>query len=130
MKHTILPLAIVVLASCTGSGSTEAVIDGTTVFDVTAVNAPTSYTINNFNNPTLILQKGVTYTFNLSASGHPFYIMTIQGPNTANAYTSGVTGNGNSTGQLLFAVPMNAPGTLYYDCSTHAAMTGTIYTTN
>ena len=95
--------------------------------DFTVVNSGFSaYTINSVNNPGLTLHRGTTYTFSVNASGHPFYIKTIQGSTTANAYTNGVTGNGVTVGTLTFAVPTNAPGTLYYNCSVHAAMTGTI----
>ena len=80
----------------------------------------------NANNPTLYLKRGDIYKFSLNASGHPFYIKTVAGTGTGNQYTSGVTGNGNQTGELIFKVPMNAPDTLYYQCSAHSAMVGTI----
>jgi hypothetical protein len=48
------------------------------------------------NNQTLPL-KG-TYT-NMSTTGHPFFINTIQGTGTANAYASGVTNNGAVSGR-------------------------------
>lgn len=85
-----------------------------------------AYTINGVNNPTLRLVRGFTYTFNLSVSGHPFWIKTVQGTSSANAYTNGISGNGAQTGTLTFAVPTNAPGTLFYNCEFHGAMTGTI----
>jgi hypothetical protein len=59
----------------------------------------------------LYLQRGGTYTFNMSTAGHPFFINTIQGTGTANAYASEVTNNGLS-GRITFTVPMDAPGTL------------------
>ena len=80
----------------------------------------------NVNNPTLYLKRGDIYKFALNASGHPFYIKTVAGTGTGNQYTSGVTGNGNQTGELIFKVPMNAPDTLYYQCSAHSGMVGTI----
>lgn len=95
--------------------------------DFTVVNNGfSSYTINGQSNPGLTLRRGTTYTFSVSASSHPFYIKTVQGNTTANAYGNGVTGNGVQTGTLTFAVPANAPSTLFYDCSIHTAMTGTI----
>ena len=80
----------------------------------------------NANNPTLYLKRGDIYKFALNVSGHPFYIKTVAGTGTGNQYTSGVTGNGNVVGELIFKVPMDAPDTLYYQCSAHGAMVGTI----
>jgi hypothetical protein len=90
----------------------------------------TAYVIDGASNPTLTLCRGSTYTFAVNAPGHPFYINTVQGTGTGNAYSSGVTGNGASSGNVVFAVPADAPGTLYYNCSLHAAMTGTIHIPN
>jgi hypothetical protein len=84
------------------------------------------YVINGNNDPTLKLVRGNTYTFNLNAPFHPFYIKTVSSTGTGNAYNDGVTGNGTDTGTLTFTVPMNAPNTLFYNCSIHAAMAGTI----
>jgi hypothetical protein len=85
------------------------------------------YIINNQFNPTLTLQRGVTYVFSVNASGHPFYIKTVPGnTGTGNQYTSGVTSNGVQIGTLTFAVPLDAPDTLYYHCSFHLSMGGTL----
>ena len=83
------------------------------------------------NNPILTLYRGGTYTINLSASGHPFYITTDDGTNYAagsyvGEYTSGVTGSRTETGTITFVVPSDAPDTLYYQCGVHSAMLGTI----
>jgi hypothetical protein len=74
--------------------------------DFTVVASYPTYTINGQANPGLTLLRGKTYTFSVNASSHPFYIKSIQGN------------------------PANAPGTLYYDCSIHASMTGTITIVN
>jgi hypothetical protein len=92
-------------------------------------NGMTSYTINTATNPTLNLTRGQTYTFLISATGHPFWIKTVQSTGTGNAYNDGVTGNGIEGGILTFAVPLSAPSTLFYDCQFHASMTGTINVT-
>ncbi len=95
-------------------------------FNVTAPNASV-YTIDGSNNPTLALLRGFTYTFTVNvAASHPFWIKTSQTTGTGNAYTSGITNNGITSGVLTFSVPYNAPGTLYYICQNHSAMTGTI----
>jgi hypothetical protein len=85
-----------------------------------------AYNINGTNNPTLTLMRGVTYLFNINAFGHPFWIKTVAGIGTGNAYNSGVAGNGTQVGTLNFAVPTNAPGTLFYNCQFHSAMQGTL----
>lgn len=91
-----------------------------------------AYVIDGMSNPSLTLCRGNTYTFAVNAPGHPFYIKTVQGTGTDNAYSSGVsvTGNGATGGDVVFVVPADAPDTLYYDCSVHAMMTGTIHIVN
>jgi plastocyanin len=135
MKIKFLATALCFVALGCGSSynsqsSGNSIPAGTTTFTVTAPYAPSSYSLNNIQNPSLTLQRGQTYTFNISTSGHPFYIMSTQGTDTANAFSSGVTGNGTQSGTLSFVVPAGAPNTLYYDCSVHAGMTGTITVTN
>ena len=75
--------------------------------------------------------RGGTYTFNVSATGHPFYLTTDNGTNFAagtyfGEYTSGVTGSRTDSGTITFTVPANAPDTLYYQCGNHGAMRGEI----
>lgn len=96
-----------------------------TTFTVTNLGI-SAYTINGSNNPTLTLTRGETYTFTISASGHPFDIKTVQGNGAGNKYLTGVTGESTQNGTLTFTVPMNAPDKLFYDCEVHAAMTGVI----
>lgn len=103
---------------------------GQTTFNVTA-SGNTSYIINGADDPTLTLQRGVTYTFNINTTGHPFYIKTVaNSTGTGSQYTTGVTGNGASPGTVTFAVPANAPNTLYYHCSLHSGMGGTFNIVN
>lgn len=96
-----------------------------TVFNVTNSGA-SAYTINGSSNPTLTLREGQTYTFNVSASGHPFWIKTSPTTGTGNQYNNGVTNNGTQSGTITFVVPYNAPSTLYYICQYHGSMVGTI----
>ena len=77
------------------------------------------------------LRRGGTYTFDLTATGHPFYLTTDNGTNYVSGsyvgeYTTGVTGSRNETGQLVITVDASAPDTLYYQCGLHSAMRGTI----
>jgi hypothetical protein len=77
------------------------------------------------NDPTLYVMRGMTYAFDNSVQGgaHPFRIQETQGL-SGTAYTTGQTGSGTSV--LYWTVPMDAPSTLYYQCTIHAAMNGTI----
>ena len=74
--------------------------------------------------PTLYVMRGMTYAFDNNAGGaHPFRIQSTQGL-TGTPYTTGQTGSGTSV--LYWTVPMDAPNTLYYQCTIHAAMQGQI----
>ena len=77
------------------------------------------------------LRRGGTYTFDLTATGHPFYLTTDNGTNYVSGsyigeYTTGVTGSRNETGKLIITVAADAPNTLYYQCGIHSAMRGSI----
>ena len=78
------------------------------------------------NDPTLTLERGKTYEFDVSAQGHPFWIKTDQVTGSSSQYNEGITNNGLSSGKLTFAVPSDAPSTLYYICQIHGNMTGII----
>ena len=72
-------------------------------------------------------EVGDTLTFSMSAAGHPFYIQTVAAPyDSNNTVQSGVIGNGSDTGTIIWNLANVAPGTYYYVCGNHAAMTGTI----
>jgi hypothetical protein len=99
-------------------------------FAVTA-SGSSAYVFNGFgtdsdSNPTLYLHRGKTYEFAVDATGHPFYIKTVSGTGTGNAYSDGVTNNGTASGTIKFVVPQDAPSKLYYNCSAHGAMAGEI----
>jgi len=80
--------------------------------------------------PELILVRGFEYAFvNDNAVGqHPIQIQTnapLGGSGTP--YSSGVTNNNAGGGStLLFNVPFSAPDQLYYQCSSHPNMSGSI----
>ena len=76
------------------------------------------------NDPVLYLRRGETYHFiNNSGGSHPFQIRVSNG---GSAYSTGVTNNGASSGTITFKVPMSAPATLYYQCTSHSSMGNTI----
>ena len=75
--------------------------------------------------PTLYVHRGFSYAFDNSVEGggHPFRIQSSQGL-TGTPYTTGQSGSGTTV--LYWTVPLDAPSTLYYQCTLHAAMQGTI----
>jgi len=74
------------------------------------------------NDPTLYLHRGTTYIFSNTVHGsHPLEIRVNNG---GAAYTNGISGAGTAT--VTFTVPMDAPGTLYYQCTVHTLMGNTI----
>ena len=73
--------------------------------------------------PVLYLRRGETYKFVVNASSHPFEIRVSNG---GSAYSTGITNNGASVGTVTFVVPMEAPATLYYQCTAHSGMGNTI----
>ena len=78
-------------------------------------------------NPDLHLKKGQTYYFRNTSSGHPFRIQSTTGTG-GTAYNTGVTDNNASgpNGVIVFHVPMDAPSTLYYQCTSHTNMVGNL----
>lgn len=77
------------------------------------------------NNPDMYFERGKTYVIhNSSYASHPLAIRVSDG---GSAYTSGVSGA--STVKVTFTVPMDAPDSLVYQCTSHAAMVGNIYVT-
>ena len=82
------------------------------------------------NDPTLYLIRGQTYKFTNNTGGHPFRIQSTGAQaGGGTQYNSGVTNqdaSGASNQTLTFVVPMDAPDTLYYQCTAHPAMFGTI----
>jgi len=98
---------------------------GTTI--VVTNSGASAYVVNGSNNATLSLTRGATYTFQVDAVGHPFWVQTSSGAyNAANVVSSGIRNNGTELGYITYQVPVDAPNTLYYVCQNHSAMTGTI----
>jgi hypothetical protein len=77
-------------------------------------------------NPDLHLKKGHTYYFiNNAGGGHPFRVQSTSGSG-GTVYNDGVTNNAGASGPIIIHVQMDAPATLYYQCTAHAALNGTI----
>ena len=77
------------------------------------------------NNPDLYLIRGKKYRFiNNSGGSHPFQIRVSSG---GSAYSTGVTNNGASSGNIDFAPTFDSPSQLVYQCTSHGSMVGNIY---
>ena len=101
---------------------------GTTI--VVTANGSSNYVVGGASNATIPVVRGATYTIQVSAVGHPFWIQTSSGAyNAANVVTSGITNNGTELGYITYQVPSDAPNTLYYACQHHSAMAGSITVT-
>ena len=95
-------------------------------FNVTGGNN-INYTVDGQGDPSLTLERGVTYVFQLSnVSFHPFWIKSSSGIGSSGAYNDGVVNNGATLGNVTFTVPANAPDALFYQCGNHSGMLGTL----
>ena len=99
--------------------------EGTRDYTVTN-NGSSNYLVDGVDQPTLHLIRGFSYNFNLSVSGHPFYIKTAATTGAGDQYNNGVTNNGAETGTIKVQLPYDAPSALYYQCSIHGGMGGLI----
>ena len=119
--------------------------DASARFAVT-YNSTTSYRFTSHygtvDNPTLYIKQGTTFAFDLSAlaGSHPFAIQTSSGAyNSANRISTGLThvatdgtvttglnAQGQTSGVLYFDVPHDQAGPIYYVCTAHSTMAGTI----
>ena len=76
------------------------------------------------NNVTLIVYRGFTYDLdNQSGASHPLRLQSTTGL-SGTEYTTGVSGDKEAL--QTWTVPFDAPATLYYQCTAHTNMTGSI----
>ena len=76
--------------------------------------------------PTLYVARGSVVEFVNNMGAHPFQIQLEYQNTGGTAYNDGVTNNNSSSGTIRFEVPHDAPNTLYYQCTSHSGMAGTI----
>lgn len=109
-----------------GGGGGSSVESDASYFYVIVQNS--KFGIDGTQQPTLTLYRGVTYRFDQSSStngSHPFRISTTAEGGDAPGTTYNGT-NGSSGSYRQYIVPDNAPNTVYYNCSNHTGMGGTI----
>ena len=102
------------VTSVTNSGTNDFVFSG----DITG------------NDPTINVIQGDTITFNVNATGHPFYIVSQLDNGAYNSIyqVATVTGQGTTSGSVFFDTGALgiSPGTYYYVCGSHSTMKGSI----
>ena len=77
-------------------------------------------------NPTLYVVRGQKYVFSNTLGAHPFQLQLAAGLGEA-AYTDGVTGDQPiDLGSFEWEVQMDTPSTIFYQCTVHVSMAGTI----
>jgi hypothetical protein len=109
---------------------------GTTkTFVVTMTNASgaNKYYIDGYLQASLVLHQGQTYIFDLSSgtlSGHPFEFSTTNNGSHGggSAYSTGITTTGTyaSSQKRTFVVSTSTPTALYYYCTAHSGMGGSV----
>ena len=100
--------------------------NGSKTLTKTITESGSKYYVDGVLQDSLVLIKGDTYVFDYSgATSHPFKISTTSDGTHGGGseYTSGTSTDSNA---LTFVVPSDAPAQLYYYCSSHSAMGGSI----
>jgi plastocyanin len=103
----------------TNNGSTNYVISGD----------DRNTTHSSASNPSINVNLGDIISFSVSATGHPFYLVSQLDPTTGGfnaAYLLPATNNGAENGTVSFDTALTVPGTYYYICENHSTMVGTI----
>ena len=108
--------------------STDVIADSTAHFTVTIVgSSPYYYSIDGTQQATLKLERNKSYVFNNASYGsHPLYFQTTD--NSGSYDSSNVVSyqSGNTTQTVILRIPNDAPDTLYYRCSAHSGMGGSV----
>ena len=103
---------------------------------VASVGGSNKYHIDGTDRQTISLSKGITYRFDnsdSSNSGHPLAFSTTSDGthNSGSAFTTGITTvgtAGNAGAYVEVTLEQDAAATLYYYCSNHSGMGGTVKT--
>jgi len=119
----------IVVASGTYEGDASNIVSGKWTLGANGTNHYTftgiGFTVTT-DDPEITLQRGMVYQFVNSMGAHPFRIQSTVNGSAGTEYNNGVTNNNVSNGTLTFKVPFDAPSKLYYQCTAHNAMGGTI----
>ena len=105
----------------------------TTSFNIGFDSAAFNYTINGETGANITMRRGVTYTFTRTAfGGHPFALSTAApGVPWSESDRYGNAPNLTAEGDnIVYSPDASTPATLYYRCTVHASMGGTITVTD
>ena len=98
---------------------------GASHYTFTGTDSTTTH--SNANDPAINCNAGDTLVFNVSASGHPFYVKTSATTGTGNQVSTGtITGQGTVNGAVTWDTTGVTPGVYYYICQFHSGMVGQI----
>jgi len=108
--------------------STDVIADGTAHFTITILgSSPYYYSIDGTQQATLKLERNKSYVFNNASYGsHPLYFQTTD--NSGSYDSSNVVSyqSGNTSQTVILRIPNDAPDILYYRCSQHSGMGGSV----
>lgn len=105
--------------------STDIIADSTAHFTVTAAGG--YYSIDGVQQATLKLERNKSYVFDVADySSHPFYFQTTDNGGAYDSANVVSYQSGNTTRTVILRIPNSAPDTLYYRCSQHSGMGGSV----
>ena len=117
---------VVTATAFVGDGSGLTSIPSSTITYTITANGSSAYRfsgpgiLDTVDNPTLYLQRGLTYTFvNTTLTSHPFRIQFTGTTTGVGTYVSG-----SQSGTQVFTIPHDAPANYQYQCTVHGAMIG------
>ena len=130
LAKTVFRTVTVNITTNSDTTTTTATTEESYTINVTAFNV-SDYTLSGSDrngsisgtDPSITINVGDILNFAVDASGHPFYLKTVQGTGTDNLISE-ASGNGATNGTVSWT-PATA-GTYYYQCSLHNGMYGTI----
>ncbi len=100
--------------------------NGSKTLTKTITESGSKYYVDGVLQDSLVLIKGDTYIFDYSAAtSHPFKISTTS-DGTHGGGSEYTNGTSTASNALTFVVPSDAPAQLYYYCSSHSGMGGSI----
>ena len=121
-------VGVLTVTSITGDGSN--LVDGRWTLGAGGGNAYYTFAGIGFTqttaDPVFYLARGRVYEFVNGMGAHGFQIQATANGSVGSPYNNGITNNGTSNGTVRFEVPFNSPNTLYYQCTAHTGMGGTI----